>query len=467
MPKFEKFLTRKYSFFSQSLIFAIWADYPRCMALTGIPDYVSNIEFILDAIWADATWIKAVAQKYKNAPPQRFWDFFTQGYGHGEALKIFSQETFQSDAALQALQQPQYLEIFQTWCRLFQNDFAFVFITHPLSQAVVLRTGDILQAKGVRKEAVLQIILNLSVAKKPNGPEQEERDLWQIKQNMPEPGFDLEGALRDHCQQYAYLAYREPFAAGYPLEYFRNRLDQIKPWEEPSLQYPEVISQFSPQELAYIQLLDEFVFYRTYRTEKSYEAMFYMEKFLAKLESEFGLAEHDLSFYSYEEIERLLKNSLHLEPALMHARKSGFAMLLHDSTISIKTGNEAAQLMAARNLKKPRHKKVAHGMVVSRGQAHGPVKVVMDASELGIVEDGDILIAPMTTPDYLPALQKAAAFVTDEGGMTCHAAIVAREMKKPCIIGTKNATEVFNNGDMVDVDAVMGIVTIADVEKIK
>jgi len=102
-------------------------------------------------------------------------------------------------------------------------------------------------------------------------------------------------------------------------------------------------------------------------------------------------------------------------------------------------------------------------MVVSRGHAHGPVKIVMDASLQDIVEDGDILVAPMTTPDYLPALRKAAAFVTDEGGMTCHAAIVAREMKKPCVIGTKNATKVFSNGDLVDVDAILGTVKIVGV----
>lgn len=133
--------------------------------------------------------------------------------------------------------------------------------------------------------------------------------------------------------------------------------------------------------------------------------------------------------------------------------------------MSIKTSNELKQLIALRNGNKHRHKKVVHGMVVSRGHSQGPVKIVMDASMQGIVEDGDILIAPMTTPDYLPALRKAAAFVTDEGGMTCHAAIVAREMKKPCVIGTKIATEVFKNDDIVEVDAISGIVKIAGMEK--
>jgi pyruvate,water dikinase len=68
----------------------------------------------------------------------------------------------------------------------------------------------------------------------------------------------------------------------------------------------------------------------------------------------------------------------------------------------------------------------------------------------------------MTRPEYLPAMKKAAAFVTDEGGITCHAAIVAREMGKPCIIGTKVATKVLKNGDLVEVKGNHGVVLIKE-----
>ncbi len=66
----------------------------------------------------------------------------------------------------------------------------------------------------------------------------------------------------------------------------------------------------------------------------------------------------------------------------------------------------------------------------------------------------------MTRPDYLPAMKKASAFVTDEGGITCHAAIVAREMKKPCIVGTKIATKILKDGDEVEVDANAGMIRV-------
>ncbi|MFB6226184.1 MAG: PEP-utilizing enzyme [Candidatus Paceibacteria bacterium] len=78
------------------------------------------------------------------------------------------------------------------------------------------------------------------------------------------------------------------------------------------------------------------------------------------------------------------------------------------------------------------------------------------------VKEGDILVSPMTMPKYMPAMKRAAGFVTDEGGVTCHAAIVSREMEKPCIIGTDIATEVLENGDKVKVNANEGIVKKVD-----
>lgn len=100
------------------------------------------------------------------------------------------------------------------------------------------------------------------------------------------------------------------------------------------------------------------------------------------------------------------------------------------------------------------------GFTASRGVVKGRVKIIESAEEISKIEEGDILVAVMTRPDYLPAMQKAAGFVTDEGGITCHAAIVAREMRKPCIIGTKIATKTFKDGDMIEVDADNGVVRI-------
>ena len=98
------------------------------------------------------------------------------------------------------------------------------------------------------------------------------------------------------------------------------------------------------------------------------------------------------------------------------------------------------------------------GLCANTGYAKGKVKIIMSATEAHKIEKGDILVAIMTRPDYVAGMKKAAAIVTEEGGVTCHASIVSRELDIPCIIGTKIATKALKDGMMVEVDATNGIV---------
>ena len=96
------------------------------------------------------------------------------------------------------------------------------------------------------------------------------------------------------------------------------------------------------------------------------------------------------------------------------------------------------------------------GAPASPGMASGPVKIVSDASKIDEVLIGDILVAEMTTPDFVPAMKRAAAIVTDRGGRTAHAAIVSRELGIPCIVGTRKATTTLTNGQIISVDGSRG-----------
>ncbi|GEM_PF-4493029 len=106
--------------------------------------------------------------------------------------------------------------------------------------------------------------------------------------------------------------------------------------------------------------------------------------------------------------------------------------------------------------------KELRGMVACRGQVVGIARVVArpDSPEGYAFRDGEILVTSMTRPDFLPLMKRAAAIVTNEGGISCHAAIVARELNIPCIIGTKHATQVLKDGDEVEVNADEGTVKI-------
>jgi len=98
------------------------------------------------------------------------------------------------------------------------------------------------------------------------------------------------------------------------------------------------------------------------------------------------------------------------------------------------------------------------GLGSSPGVGVGKVKIIKSAAEIKRMERGDILVTEMTTPDFVPAMKKAAAIVTDTGGMTSHAAIVSRELGVPCVVGTGNATTTLQEGMDVSVDGTHGVV---------
>lgn len=104
--------------------------------------------------------------------------------------------------------------------------------------------------------------------------------------------------------------------------------------------------------------------------------------------------------------------------------------------------------------------KFLEGDCASSGQARGEVRIVNIKKDMQNMKKGNILVSGATNPDLVPAIKKSSAIVTDVGGITCHAAIISRELGIPCVIGTKIATKVLKNGDMVHVDATHGKVTI-------
>jgi pyruvate,water dikinase len=105
------------------------------------------------------------------------------------------------------------------------------------------------------------------------------------------------------------------------------------------------------------------------------------------------------------------------------------------------------------------------GLAASSGRASGAVRVLTRPDEGDRLHDGEVLVAPMTSPDWVPAMRRAAALVTDGGGMTCHAAIVSRELGVPCVVGTRDATTVLHDGQVVTVDGARGQVLEGAVEE--
>lgn len=108
---------------------------------------------------------------------------------------------------------------------------------------------------------------------------------------------------------------------------------------------------------------------------------------------------------------------------------------------------------------------IAKGISASPGFGMGRVRNIIGTSEINSVEKGDVIVATMTNPKMIPAMKRAAAVVTDEGGTTCHAAIVSRELQIPCIVGARNASSLLEDGMEISVDASNGVVYKGYIER--
>ncbi len=110
---------------------------------------------------------------------------------------------------------------------------------------------------------------------------------------------------------------------------------------------------------------------------------------------------------------------------------------------------------------------ILQGQGASPGIASGKVAIVYDVKDIGKVKDGDIMVTRMTNPDMVPAMRKVSAIITDEGGMTCHAAIVSRELGTPAVVGTKTGTQLLKEGQVVTVDGEKGLIYDGVIETVK
>ena len=113
------------------------------------------------------------------------------------------------------------------------------------------------------------------------------------------------------------------------------------------------------------------------------------------------------------------------------------------------------------------HEMLLQGLPAVPGEASGTVRVLLDVADGARLQDGEVLVAQMTNPDWLPTMRRASALVTDTGGMTCHAAIVARELGVPCIVGARTATKDLKDGTVVTVDGTHGRVLAGRVQNDK
>lgn len=269
--------------------------------------------------------------------------------------------------------------------------------------------------------------------------------------------------LTELKKKYRYLGIYAPEDAGFTFETIQKIYSEISVDEASKIEghihhnkiaYDDLKRSIKDESI--IQLIDQInynVYFRTIRSEKISQGLAMVSPMYDYLINKFGYTRKQVGNLMNKEIVEYFDSG-----KIPPKRDSRLAMYFEDGEPFILDRNQTEEFRLKFELKD----KVStfSGSVAYKGIVSGRAKVITSANDLPKVKIGDILVSQFTRPEYMAAMQRAAAFITNDGGITCHAAIVARELKKPCIVGTKIATKVLKDGDMIEVDANAGMVKI-------
>lgn len=365
--------------------------------------------------------------------------------------------------------------LFEEYSRKLGDFLPFLIFTHPVANYLEAATKQEIKKLLALKEKddAFEHICAVSFAQqRKNDINIEHEEFLKLALKLKEnPSLEIDEALRQHKEKHSWFPARDGMSELTSLEEYRERLGelissdpgrllaQLEAFrEENELAYKEFLLDFDVGDLLRnrIETAREYIYLRTYRTDRIYHSLCNMRGLLRELGSRFGLEWIHMAHLTVEDVLSLKERIPSKEEVDERIRE--FAYIVINGNMHVLSGKVLEEFKKDYAPDHVPHLNELEGNVASPGRAVGKAKIVISIQDIGKVESGDVLVASMTTPDYVPAMNKASAFVTDEGGITCHAAIVAREMKKPCVIATKFGTKILKDGDMVEVDADKGII---------
>lgn len=302
--------------------------------------------------------------------------------------------------------------------------------------------------------------------------QEEELALLELKKIKNKKRF--EKLIKKHAEKYFWIrnSYFEQKQLG--IDYFKKilagieeadkNIDEIKNLPEKTISEKRAIIKkynLDKKTQKTAKKLSFSVWWQDSRKKEIFIANHYIDMFLKEISKRKKIKFLDLKFYWPTEIIRLLKNNKKVPLKVISERKKFVLASSLNGVLGYECGKKEKEIvrpfLERKVVKEPES---ITGMVVSTGcgKAEGKVKILLTPRNVNKIEQGDVLVAPMTSPEYIFAMKKASAIVTDEGGMTCHAAVVSRELGIPCIVGTKIATKILKDGMLVEVNANHGVV---------
>jgi phosphoenolpyruvate synthase/pyruvate phosphate dikinase len=242
------------------------------------------------------------------------------------------------------------------------------------------------------------------------------------------------------------------------IEELENRFDNIKKEKE------KIKKQYKlPEYLNYLyDVSSEFMYIKDYRKQTYQKSYVSMDKIMNEISKRLNLSLKETKYLIYEEVQDALLNKKDYKK-IAQQRTIKCCFTVKSGIIKVYQGQECEEKIkeyVKPELKETKSTNEFKGATAYKGYAKGIAKIILVKEDVPKLKEGEVLVSSSTNPDLIIAMKKASAFVTDLGGIMSHAAIVARELKKPAVIGTKNATHIIKDGDIVEVDADKGIVKI-------
>jgi len=206
-----------------------------------------------------------------------------------------------------------------------------------------------------------------------------------------------------------------------------------------------------------IKMIDWLADFQDKRKALSLEANYYLDEIIKELSRRSGWSYDLIRYLVPSEYTTVLKNQFSL--VSLKERQKFMGIIYTDQGVKLYFG-ETARKREVQLLGQISDVSIneIEGTRAMGGKIIGRARVILKKADINQMKSGEILVTTMTSPDFILAMKKAAAIVTDEGGITCHAAIISRELNIPCVIGTKIATRIFKDGDLVEVNANHGVV---------
>lgn len=291
---------------------------------------------------------------------------------------------------------------------------------------------------------------------------------------------DFYGALQEHTSKHAWVyyvylgpAYTEKDFLEFIKDYLHKGVDPTEKLEQIKSRKQEIaslrgkyIENLKPNEFEemILKLVGRLVWAKPRRKDYQSKSYYHLEKLLREIAHRLSISVSQVRSMPVD----LLVTSLDKDEVDLSTVNSiyKFHVCLPDENEKVLIlSNEEADDFCSKYVKSEKSENIKDvkeikGTVAYKGKAKGKVKIINSPADMAKMQEGDILVSLATTPSIVPAMKKAAAIITDEGGLTCHASIVSRELGITCVVGTKFASKILKDGDMVEVDAIAGVIRI-------